>query len=97
MAATHVPGKNQGEIMLYALSTCPWCRKTKQLLSDMGIEYNYIDVDHAQGQERETVINEVRKYNPALSFPVLVINGKAIAGFKEDEIKETLKQAAAKQ
>ena len=83
--------------MLYALSTCPWCRKTKQLLSDTGVEYNYIDVDHTQGEERETVIIAVRKYNPSLSFPVLVINGKAIVGFKEDEIKETLKSISAKQ
>ena len=97
MAVTHVPGKNQGEIMLYAISTCPWCRKTKQLLNDQGVEYNYIDVDQTRGQEREDVINQVRKYNPSLSFPVILINGKAILGFKEDEIREALKLTAAKQ
>jgi len=96
MAATHVPGKNQGVIMLYALSTCPWCRKTRQFLNDQGVEYSYIDVDQTRGQEREDTLNEVRKYNPALSFPVLVVNGKAIVGFKEDEIREALKGAPAK-
>jgi glutaredoxin-like protein NrdH len=96
MAATHVPGKNEGTIMLYALSTCPWCRKTRQLLNDQGVEYSYIDVDQTRGQEREDTLNEVRKYNPALSFPVLVVNGKAIVGFKEDEIREALKGAPAK-
>jgi glutaredoxin-like protein NrdH len=96
MPVTHVPGKNQAEIMLYALSTCPWCRKTKQLLNDQGVEYDFIDVDQTRGQEREDVINAVRKYNPALSFPVIVINGKAITGFREDEIKEALKAAAAR-
>jgi len=30
MAMTHVDGKNKGKIMLYALSTCVWCKKTKQ-------------------------------------------------------------------
>ena len=95
MAVTHVPGKGQGSVMLYALTTCPWCRKTKQLLNDMGVEYDYIDVDHTQGQERENVISEVKKYNPALSFPVTVINGKTIIGFKEEEIKNAL-QAPAK-
>jgi glutaredoxin-like protein NrdH len=94
MPATHVPGKNQGEIMIYALSTCPWCRKTKQLLNDLGVEYSFADVDQEQGQEREKLIGLVRKYNPALSFPVVVINGKAIIGFKEDEIKNSLQSAA---
>ncbi len=96
MAVTHVPGKNQGEIMLYALSTCPWCRKTKQLFNDEGVEYDYIDVDQVHGPEREQVLNEVKKYNPALSFPVILINGKTIIGFKEADIKEALKQTPAK-
>ncbi len=95
MPVTHVPGKNQGKIMLYALSTCPWCRKTKQLLNDMGVEYDYIDVDLTRDKEREETIDAVRKYNPALSFPVTVINGNAIIGFKEDEIKNAI-QAEAK-
>jgi glutaredoxin-like protein NrdH len=96
MAVTHVPGKNMGNVMLYALSTCPWCRKTKQLFNDMGVEFSYIDVDLTQGKEREDTLNEVRKYNPALSFPVIIINGKAVVGFKEDEIKNALQTTAPK-
>jgi glutaredoxin-like protein NrdH len=96
MAATHVPGQNQGDVTLYALSTCPWCRKTKQLLNEKGVEYNYYDVDQVKGQEKEEIIAQVRKYNTALSFPVLVINGKAIIGFKEEEIKEAIKPLSSK-
>jgi glutaredoxin-like protein NrdH len=39
MAMEHVAGKNAGDIKVYALSTCPWCKKTKQLLNDFGVEY----------------------------------------------------------
>jgi glutaredoxin-like protein NrdH len=95
MAATHVAGHHKGNIILYALSTCPWCRKTKALLNENGVEYDYYDVDQAKGPEREDVIVQVKKYNPALSFPVLVINGKAIIGFKEEEIKEAIKPLSA--
>jgi glutaredoxin-like protein NrdH len=94
MPITNVPGKNEGNIMLFALSTCPWCRKTKQLLNDMGVAYSYIDVDLTRDKEREDTLNEVKKWNPALSFPVLVFNNsKAIVGFKEDQIREALKAA----
>ena len=34
MALQHVAGKNKGHIVLYALSTCPWCGKTKKLLKN---------------------------------------------------------------
>ncbi|MCX7994560.1 MAG: glutaredoxin family protein [candidate division WOR-3 bacterium] len=87
-----VSGKNKGKIMLYALSTCIWCRKTKNLLNELGVEYSYIDVDLLEGEEKERIKKEVEKWNPACSFPTLVINDeKCIVGFKEKEISELLK------
>jgi glutaredoxin-like protein NrdH len=92
MSVQHVKGKNSGNVMLYALSTCGWCRKTKGLLNDMGVEYSYTDVDQLQGEERDKVMETVRKWNPSCSFPTMVINNsKCIVGFKEDEIRNILK------
>ncbi len=92
MNVEHVPGKNAGHTMLYALSTCPWCQKTKKLLNELGVEYYYIDVDYLDGAEKEQVMNDVRKWNPACSFPTLVLNDKkCIVGFKENEIREAFR------
>ena len=80
-----------GKIMLYALSTCGWCKKTKKFLDDLGVEYNFIYTDYLDGDEKEKIMDEVRKWNPRCSFPTIVINDKkAIVGFREDEIKEAL-------
>lgn len=93
MGIEHVSGKNVGRIMLYALSTCPWCQKTKRLLNELGVEYDFIDVDHLEGAERERILDAVRKWNPASSFPTLVLDDKkCIIGFKEDEIRKALLQ-----
>jgi len=92
MKIEHVSGKNAGKLMLYALSTCIWCRKTKQLLTDLGVEYDYLFVDLLVGQEKEQAIALIEKWNPDCSFPTLVVNdSKCIIGFKEDEIKGALK------
>ncbi len=92
MAMEHVEGKNKGNIVLYALSTCGWCKKTRMLLEELGIEYDYVYVDLTEGAERSKVIEDVQKWNPQLSFPTVVINNKdVIVGFKEDEIREKLK------
>ncbi len=92
MALKHVSGKNVGDIKIYALSTCPWCKKTKALLDSLGIEYSFEDVDLLSGDEREKTIEIVKKWNPNLSFPVMVIDeSRCIIGFKEIEIKEALK------
>jgi glutaredoxin-like protein NrdH len=92
MKTEHVSGKEAGNIMLYALSTCGWCRKTRQFLSDLGVAYDYLYVDLLIGKEREEAINAVKKWNPESSFPTIVINDKkCIIGYKEDEIRQSLK------
>jgi glutaredoxin-like protein NrdH len=92
METTHVPGKNKGKLMLYALSTCGWCKKTRALIEEMGVEYDYVYVDQLEGEEQEDAVAQMGKYNPATNFPTLVIDsGKAIIGFKEDDIRKALK------
>lgn len=86
-----VDGEKKGEVMMYALSTCVWCKKTKRLLNSLGIEYNYVDVDLLDPKEKEEAEDKIREWNPKCSFPTLVLNNETcIVGFKEDQIKEAL-------
>jgi glutaredoxin len=90
MKVSHVAGKNKGPILLYALSTCVWCKKTKQLLDEMGVAYDYVEVDLLQGEERTKATEEVKKLNPRCSFPTLSIKGQCIVGYDEHKVKEAL-------
>lgn len=93
MIIQHVEGENRGSIMLYALSTCGWCKKTKALLNEMKVAYDYTDVDLLDKEEKRTAMDEVKKWNPACSFPSMVINdSQCIIGFNESKIKEALKK-----
>ncbi len=93
MSAVKVPREKKGEVKLYTLSTCGWCHKTKQFLDDLGIEYSYVDVDLLKGHERESILKEMRDWNPRCSFPTLVFNNKTcIVGFHEEEIKEAIEK-----
>jgi len=92
MALEHVSGKNAGKLVLYALSTCPWCNKIKKLLNDLGVEYYYANVDLLGEEEKAKVMDTVEEWNPSCSFPTMVIDdGKCIIGFQEDEIRKALK------
>lgn len=92
MSVEHVSGRNAGRIMLYALSTCGWCRKTRQFLESLGVAYNYTYVDLLQGTEQDLTMNEVKKLNPSGTFPTIVINDrKTIVGYREEEICQALK------
>jgi glutaredoxin-like protein NrdH len=79
------------KVMLYALSTCGWCKKTRAFLDDNGVQYDYVYVDLLTGDEKEQVLDEVRKWNPRATFPTVVVDDtESVAGFKEDRLREVL-------
>jgi glutaredoxin len=87
----HVSGIDRGHIVMYGLSTCVWCKRTKNLLTDLGVDFQFIYVDKLDGEVENQVVEEVKRFNPSVSFPTTVINEKkAIVGFKEKEIREAL-------
>ena len=88
-----VPGKKRkGKILIYALSTCGWCKKTKQMLKDADIEFSYVDVDLVDSlEDKRKVAEEIKKWNPFKSFPTIIINDKeCIIGFDEPRIKKEI-------
>jgi glutaredoxin len=92
MVIEHVAGKHRGTVMLYALSTCGWCARTKDLLKELGVEFDFAYVDLLDGMEQDDAMDQVEKWNPSGSFPTLVINDKkSIVGFKEQEIREAFR------
>jgi glutaredoxin-like protein NrdH len=92
MGIEHVSGKKKGTVMLYALSTCGWCKRTKELLREIGVEFDYTFVDLLEGKEQDIAMDTVERFNPSGSFPTLIIdNKKSIVGFKEQEIREAFR------
>lgn len=86
-----VEGKVGKDILLYTLSTCVWCKKTKKWLGKKRLAYRFVDVDLERPEDRETLLEEMRRFNPKSSFPTLVIDDReTIVGFKPDKFKELL-------
>lgn len=85
----HVEGKKVADITVYALSTCIWCRKSRRLLEELGIDHDVVEVDLIEdSEEKNTVIQDIMKWNPDCSYPTIVINNKdCIVGFDEEKIK----------
>jgi len=83
-----VDGTHVGDIKLYALSTCGWCKRTKKYFDDRDIEYFFIDVDMLPDNELDRVLEEQLSYNPQGSFPTIVVNGdEVIVGYDERKLK----------
>ena len=79
------------EVFVYALSTCPWCRKTKQWFTDSKIAFEYVDVDMLPVDEQDEVADKAYKLSGGRRYPVVVINGEVIVGHSPDKFLDHLK------
>lgn len=75
---------------MFTLSTCAHCRAAKRFMEDNAIAFEFIDVDLLTGEERKNTISELTGYNPARSFPTILIGDRALVGFNEGKLREAL-------
>lgn len=91
MAMKHIDGDDKVKLSLYTLSTCIWCKMTKKLLNDLGVGYDYVDMDSLEGEEKGKALKELKRWNPKCSFPSLVINDETcIVGYDDKKIREAI-------
>ena len=88
-----VEGKNDKQnIVVYALSTCAWCRKGKKYLSDKNIKYRYVDVDKIDPSEKSKVLTYLREtYKPErISYPFVVCDDEFVVGYNPGKYEELI-------
>ena len=92
MKTIKVPGDHKEHgVLVYALSTCIWCKKAKQFLRDKKVEYEYVDVDHCSREDREEIRRHILEKGGRLSYPAIIIDNKLVVnGVHEDKIIEAL-------
>jgi glutaredoxin len=85
-------GNSHHKVLVYAISTCAWCKLAKNFLKDNHIEYEYVDVDLCNDEDKEKIRQHILKKGGHLSYPAIIIDEKiVINGFHKDKISEALK------
>ncbi len=79
------------EAVLYALLSCPHCRRAKDHLQRHGIPFVVHYVDLLTGEERSNALAALRRWNPSCTFPTLVLDNEVVVGFQPDEIDRVLR------
>jgi len=83
--------KSQHKVVLYALSTCAWCKMTKQFLKDNDIEFEYVDVDLCEEEDKQKIRQHIQSKGGPLSYPTVIVDDNVlIIGFRKDKLKEAL-------
>lgn len=77
----------------YFISTCGWCKKTRQLLDDNNVDYEYEYVDLLEGSDKARALAEVSQHNSRKSFPTVVVQNddtQVVIGYQESRLREIL-------
>jgi glutaredoxin len=84
-----VDGDKTKELMLFTLSTCIWCMKTKALLKELGKGYDFVDVDLLEAADKDEAYAKMWEFDKSTSFPTVIVNGGDIVlhGFAEDDFR----------
>ncbi len=83
--------KNNHKVTLYALSTCVWCKLTKEYLNENNVEYEYIYVDLADEKDKQKIHEIIQDKGGSISYPTTIVDDKVvITGFRKDKLKEVL-------
>ena len=82
--------RGEKEIRLITLSTCYFCNTLKKQLKEAGFRYTFTDLDLLPEEERTEQMDEIKKFNPEESFPIVIIDNVAIVGYQEERIKQEL-------
>ncbi len=92
MNISKVPGKNsKHKVLIYALSTCVWCKMTKQYLKDNNIAFEYVDVDLCTEEDKAKIRQDITAKGGSLSYPTTIIDDKTVVtGFRKDLLKKEL-------
>ncbi len=84
-------------VMVYALSTCPYCKMTKKFMDENGVAYDHVDVDLLEGTTDDPstpkgeAVAKVRELSGGASFPVIVLDdGEVIVGYQKVKLAEKL-------
>ena len=92
MKTIKVPGENaRHRVLMYAISTCVWCKRARKFLKDNNIEYEYVNIDLCSREDREKIREDILSRGGRLSYPTIIVDDRIlITGFREDKIREAL-------
>jgi glutaredoxin len=96
IARVRVDGENrEHRVTVYVTSRCAPCKKTRKFLKSRSIEYEYLNLDTADHEEREQAMIEIGERLPLIgrkiTYPITIIDeNTVIYGYDEEALSESL-------
>lgn len=77
-------------VIIYAMSTCPWCHKAKKYFSEHNIEFICTDYDLADEETQARIMREMEAEGTT-SFPFVRIGNEVVVGYRPEAYARLLR------
>jgi len=79
------------KVVIYALSTCPWCMKAKKYFREHDVPCEATDYDKADEATQQAIKADCKKHGEEMSFPFVIIDDNAVVGYAPEKYARLLK------
>ncbi len=79
------PCRGAKRLEAVVLSTCPWCKKAKEYLTQKGIAYTDINVATDRNAAKAMI-----KKSGQMSVPVITVDDEMVIGFNQPQLDKLL-------
>ncbi|OGR52770.1 MAG: NrdH-redoxin [Elusimicrobia bacterium GWA2_62_23] len=80
------------KVIVYALTTCLWCKKTKKFFEEKKVPFEAVDYDKQPEEKQEEIMAEMKAAGCTGSFPFVKIGGACVQGYDPDEFEKLLEK-----
>jgi glutaredoxin len=69
------------KVVIYALSTCPWCKKARKFFLEKDIIVEYLEYDKVDEETRKSIEEDCSHFMEELVFPVVKAGENVVVGY----------------
>jgi len=81
------------DVIVYALSTCPYCKRAIEFLRKKDVDFETIFLDLIDEKEREEIIKKMSRITRVFAVPLIIRGDKHVLGYDEGAIESLLEGA----
>ena len=70
----------QNDVAMFSFTTCPFCRKAKDILEEQGIPYQTVELDELEGNLGNVIRAQLGRRTGRTSVPSIFVKGEFIGG-----------------
>ena len=78
------------KVIMYTLSTCPWCKRAKKFFKEHDVPFENIEYDKADDKTQKMIREDCQSHGEEMAFPFVKIEENVVVGYNPKKYSKLL-------